>query len=276
MLKWIHSNLTISLSSQAFVLHQHTRWWSKTSQLVTQNLAPAKTVDHFQSHCEQITRAIHLNNLTGCATTLVISDELVRQWVVEPPQNVESLDDLKAAVSARFQALYGDSPAAWQIEADWKTDRPFLASAIPKNLAVALDGLAKKCQLEWRQIAPHSVMLFNRWRNILPPNTWMVTFENGRLSLTVTNAQRVVGAYRHISCEASEIATEQNFIKLLNREALRMNLPSPKQVYFPRIWNEFGWLQHTTDKNVSFNVLSIIYPDVISLVPAMELASSEV
>jgi hypothetical protein len=150
MLKWIHSNLTISLSSQAFVLHQHTRWWSKTSQLVTQNLAPAKTGDNFQSHCEQMARAIQANNLTGCATTLVISDELVRQWVVEPPQNVESLDDLKAAVSARFQALYGDSPAAWQIEADWKIDSPFLASAIPKNLAVALDGLAKKCLLEWR------------------------------------------------------------------------------------------------------------------------------
>jgi hypothetical protein len=195
--------------------------------------------------------------------------------VVEPPQNVESLDDLRAAVSARFQALYGDSPAAWQIEADWKTDSPFLASAIPKNLAVALDGLAKKCQLKWRQIAPHSVMLFNRWRNILPPNTWMVTFENGRLSLTVTNAQRVVCAYRHISCEADEISTEQSFIKLLNRESLRMNLPSPKQVYFPRIWNEFNWLEHTTDKNVSFKVLSVIYPDVISLVPAMELASSE-
>jgi hypothetical protein len=275
MLKWTHSNLTISLNSQAFVLHQYTKWWSKTSQLVIQNLAPATTVEGFQSHCEQMARVIHANNLTGCATTLVISDELVRQWVVEPPQNVESLDDLRAAVSARFQTLYGDSPAAWQIEADWKTDSPFLASAIPKNLAVALDGLAKKCHLKWRQIAPHSVMLFNRWRNILPPNTWMVTFENGRLSLTVTNAQRVVCAYRHIPCEMDEITSEQNFIKLLNRESLRMNLPSPKQVYFPRIWNEFNWLEHTTDKNVSFKVLSVIYPDVISLVPAMELASSE-
>jgi len=274
MLKWTHSNLTISLSSQAFVLHQHTRWWSKTSQLVSQNFASAKTTENFQSHCEQIARVILENNLTGCATTLVISDELVRQWVVEPPQNVESLDDLKAAVSARFQALYGDSPAAWQIEADWKTDSPFLASAISKNLAVALDGLAKKCQLQWRQIAPHSVMLFNRWRNILPPNTWMVTFENGRLSLTVTNDQRLVSAYRHIPCEADEISTEQNFIKLLNREALRMNLPSPKQVYFPRVLNEFNWLKQTTDKNVSFKVLSIMYPDVISLVPAMELTST--
>ncbi|MEI6469976.1 MAG: hypothetical protein WCO72_10915, partial [Betaproteobacteria bacterium] len=72
-----------------------------------------------------------------------------------------------------------------------------------------------------------------------------------------------------------EISTEQNFIKLLNREALRMNLPSPKQVYFPRIWNEFNWLAQATDKSVRFIVLSIIYPDVISLVPAMKLASSE-
>lgn len=275
MLKWIYSNLTISLSSQAFVLHQHAIWWKKKSQLITQNFAPAKTVDNFQSHFEQMARVIHENFLTGCATTLIISDELVRQWVVDPPKNVESLDDLKAAVSAKFQALYGDLPSAWQIEADWKTDSPFLASAIPQNLAVALDVLAKKCQLEWRQIAPHSVMLFNRWRNILPRNTWMVTFENGRLSLTVTNAKRVVSAYRHISCQASEISTEQNFIKLLNREALRMNLPSPKQVYFPRIWNEFNWLAQATDKSVRFIVLSIIYPDVISLVPAMKLASSE-
>jgi hypothetical protein len=275
MLKWIYSNLTISLSSQAFVMHQHAIWWNKRSQLITQNFAPAKAVDNFQSQCEQMARVIHEKNLTECATTLVISDELVRQWVVEPPQNVESLDDLKAAVSARFQALYGDSPAAWQIEADWKTDSPFLASAIPNNLAFALDGLAKKCQLQWRQIAPHSVMLFNRWRNILPPNTWMVTFENGRLSLTVTNAQRVVCAYRHISCETDEISSEQNFITLLNREALRMNLPSPKQVYFPRILNEFNWLKHTKDHHVIFKVLSIIYPDVISIVPAVELTPSE-
>ena len=276
MLKWTYSNLTISLSSQAFVLHEHTRLFSKTSQLFTQKLTHTKTGDIFQTHCEQIARVIQEKNLTGCATTLVMSDELVRQWVVEPPQNVESLEDLKAAVSARFQALYGDSPASWQIEADWKVDSPFLASAISKNLAFALDGLAKKCQLQWRQIAPHSVMLFNRWRNVLPPHTWMVTFENGKLSLLVTNAHRSVSAYRHIQCEADHTASEQNFIKLLNREALRMNLPNPKQVYFPRIWHEFNWLQHTTDKNVSFKVLSIIYPDVISLVPAMELASSEV
>jgi len=276
MLKWIYSNLTIGLSSQAFVLLQDANWWRKTSFLETHNFESTKTINTVQNHCEQIASVIQEKKMHGSSAELVLSDELVRQWIVEPPQNVVNLEDLKAAAAARFQVLFGDSASVWQIEADWKFDSPFLASAISKNLAVAIDGLAKKCQLQWKQIAPHSVVLFNRWRNVLPAHAWITVYQNGRLSFLVTNEKKVVGAYRHISCEVDDISSEKNFINLLNREALRMNLPSPKHVYFSRVLNEFNWLMHTTNKDMSFKVLNIFNQETTTMTSAIDLALSGV
>jgi len=53
-----------------------------------------------------------------------------------------------------------------------------------------------------------------------------------------------------------------------------MNIPSPRQVYFSRILNEFSWLLHATDKGVRFTVLSNFYPSSVAMTPVVDLTLS--
>jgi hypothetical protein len=274
MLKWTYAHVTIGLSSQAFVLYQNARWWNNSTDLASQNLSAPLSSDSFDGQCEQIARLVHAKKCDGSAATLIVSDELIRMWMVEPPQNVESFDDLRASAAARFQAMFGEPLAQWHLEADWRVDGLFLASAMPKSLVVALQALSKKCRFQWKSISPHSVILFNRWRHALAANAWLVAYQSGKLSFLVTNDQKTVQAYRHIPFNPDEMSSEASFIQLLNREALRMNIPSPRQVYFSRILNEFSWLLHATDKGVRFTVLSNFYPSSVAMTPVVDLTLS--
>jgi hypothetical protein len=78
-----------------------------------------------------------------------------RFWLVQPPGGVRHLTELQQVAQARFHLVHGGEPSAWAIDADWRTDRAFVACALPEALLTALrNGCAGHLHL--RRIAPET------------------------------------------------------------------------------------------------------------------------
>lgn len=69
-----------------------------------------------------------------------VADCWLRYWLLELPAGVAGLRDGELLLNARFEALYGQSPADWLIRADWQAGKPMLACALPRSLPQALAG----------------------------------------------------------------------------------------------------------------------------------------
>src|SRR4051794_21015473 len=75
---------------------------------------------------QQLRELVAGAGIAGWPVTLVLSDELVRLWQVNPPPAAARKADLEAAAALRFQALFGAAAGSWKISADWDAARPFL------------------------------------------------------------------------------------------------------------------------------------------------------
>ncbi|WP_193567047.1 hypothetical protein [Paraburkholderia azotifigens] len=127
----------------------------------------------------------------GLPVHVTLGDELVRYFMVTPPANAARMQDLRAAVAVRFQTLYGDTVAAWQLTADWRAVEPFLACAVRRNVLMALPlGVAPGggCLVS---VTPNFVSAWNRLRKQLGANAWLATLRDGALTLgLVVNAAK--------------------------------------------------------------------------------------
>ena len=73
----------------------------------------------------------------------VVSSDIARHWIVEPPSGVSSLGELRQVAAARFGQIFGSSADAWFITGDWRVGRALLCAAIPRWLT---DGLGSVCR----------------------------------------------------------------------------------------------------------------------------------
>lgn len=154
---------------------------------------------------------------------VVLADELVRYFMVTPPQNAASLRDCRAAAQLRFQLLYGEPAAAWRIEADWDAREPFLACAMPAPLLDALHAAAAEHGLDLVETCPQFVTAWNRWHGQLPGDAWFGAAHDdgmtvGALHEGRLHAVRSLDAAPHAARDA------------LAREALLLDLPMPAQL----------------------------------------------
>lgn len=91
----------------------------------------------------------------GSGVDVCVDSAWCRYWRVQPPGGVRHLTELQQVAQARFHLVHGGDPSAWAIEADWRTDRAFVACALPESLLTALrDGCAGHLQL--RRITPET------------------------------------------------------------------------------------------------------------------------
>ncbi len=163
----------------------------------------------------------------GLPLCVTLADDWARLFMVTPPQNCARLDDCKAAATMRFQALYGRNMDDWQIEGSWDARHPFLACALPRPLFSTLQQIALENQLHLVDIAPQFVRLWNHWRKNLQPESWFGIAQNRTLTVAAV-AQRRLCAVRTstIPVEHAGSWLQQH----VTREALRLNLPLPKQL----------------------------------------------
>jgi hypothetical protein len=170
---------------------------------------------------------------TRCANmpvTVVLADQWVRLFMVTPPHNATNLRDLEAATAMRFQELYGESIAAWQLSAHWNARQPFLACATPRPVIAALQQLAHEYRWKVLSIAPHFITAWNRYHKQLDGKAWFgVTHQNLLTLAAIEQGQlRAMGVSK---VDEGIWRDEQALRTHLQREALRMNLPSAQQVH---------------------------------------------
>ena len=118
----------------------------------------------------------------GLPLSITLSDDRSRLFMVTPPQNSAHLQDLRSAAAMRFQILYGESPADWQIAGDDDMRHPFLACALPRARVAAARQLASACGLRLISLLPQFVAVWNRAFPELD-GAWLGVVQGGTLTL---------------------------------------------------------------------------------------------
>lgn len=162
-------------------------------------------------------------------TTVVIANAFARFFMVTPPHNTAGLQDCRAAAAMRFHALFGEPADAWQLAADWRFDKPFLACALPHMLTDAICRVAETHRLTLLEVAPHFVAAWNAWSNSLKPDAWFGVFHEDMLTLGATAHGHLVSV-RPASVPIGECNGFEWLGQHLAREALRLNLDAPSQI----------------------------------------------
>lgn len=131
----------------------------------------------------------------GLPLAVALSDDCVRLFMVPPPRNAVSLQDVRAAAAMRFNTLYGDDPTAWRIDCAAASDRPFLACAMPAVLASSVQAAARDHRLRLVSLAPTFVLAWNRLHRRLGP-AWLGVVQGGQITFGCTSGNDLVAVHR--------------------------------------------------------------------------------
>lgn len=188
----------------------------------------------------------------GARVHVVLADEWMRNWLVTPPQNVRRLEDCMVAAQARFQALFGEAVAQWQMQADWDCEHPFLACAVEKRLLQGLQEVVRLHRQVLIEVAPQFVVAWNRWSARLGAEAWFGVMHDGALTIGAL-AGHGLQALREIKLSAPALPDQRQLPVLLKREAVRLNVPAPRAI---RLCGEVPahWAMQTID-GLSFSRL---------------------
>lgn len=180
--------------------------------------------DGFAAHAEALRALLGERTYAGWPLEVVLDDTLARLWQVTPPPTAGALADLEAAAALRFERLYGQSPAAWQLTAQWDARDPFVAAAAPRALLAVLQRAAAEQGLFVIGITPHVVAVWNRWRRRLKAGAWFCLVHGQTITFAVMHAGRL-SAVRAVPLPSA--AGHDWLNATIAREALLLDVPAP-------------------------------------------------
>jgi len=234
MRKWFGRSLRLGLAPDGLALVRTSIWPHERAQLLAQARFKENNVDAALREAE---RMLADHEREGWALRVVLSDELVRLWQVAPPPGAARMADLEAACALRYQALFGASPAGWQVRADWSATRPFLASAVPQALLVQLQQAAAGSGFRLVEVAPQFVAALNQHRSMRRPGAWFGVVHGGVLSVAAFDGA-LLAAVR--TAPIPEGADRDWLEGHVAREALRVGLGRPERLQVcgpaPKAW----------------------------------------
>lgn len=159
--------------------------------------------------------------------SVVLADDLARLWQVTPPPQCGRMTDLEAAAALRFQQLYGEPAAGWQLSADWQSGRPFLAAALPQPLLAIVQQSASARAMPLIEVTPQFIALYNRWRDSLAAGDWFGVVHDGVLTVGACAA----GGLSSVRAVAIGGHVDGAWLREhLAREALRLNVDPPARM----------------------------------------------
>lgn len=123
---------------------------------------------------------------------VTLDDVLTRIFVVTPPGGTRNLRELEAAAAARFAALYGESPEAWRLTADWHASLPFVACALPNDTYRALEAFARAHHWQLASVSPLLARAWNHLRASLASPGWLLAGHGSTLTIAYCERQRVL------------------------------------------------------------------------------------
>lgn len=225
----LKQSLRIGLASDGIALLRTGGWLRTRSDLLADaNLQPEESAlpELLTARLNQILADTHCSHLP---TTIVLAHELVRLFIVIPPHNTSCLQDCHAAAEMRFQALYGEPAAAWQLEAAWDAKLPFVVCAVPRALLAALQQVAATHRLTLIEVVPQFIAAWNRWRSALKSDAWFGLAHANRLILGAIENKRLCATWS-VAIPAQGQDSKHWLAEHVTREALRLNLPMPNRV----------------------------------------------
>ncbi|WP_181885448.1 hypothetical protein [Trinickia dinghuensis] len=159
---------------------------------------------------------------------VTLNDDIVRYFMVTPPANGLRMQDLRGAADMRFQTLYGESVAPWQLVADWQADGSFLACAVPRRVLDALRAAATAQRASLVSVTPAFVVAWNGMRRDLSANAWLATLNGGVLTLGVIagSAPFKLAAVRTLVLRGDDWSTA-SLREEVERTALLEDVPLP-------------------------------------------------
>ncbi|MRW82634.1 hypothetical protein GJ698_00825 [Pseudoduganella sp. FT26W] len=218
--------LCIDVAPQAVSVRRVSRWRGAAPDvLAAQAIAPS--ADHpFDAIGNALRALLGELDVQSWPVSIVLADELTRMWRVTPPPGAARMADLEAAAGFRFQSLYAEAPATWQISADWHASQPFFAAAVPRDLLAALHGVAQDCKLTIVAIEPRFVRAWNRSRRGLKQGAWFGHVHDNVLTLAAIEAGGT--GLRAIRPLPIPLGADHRWLtQTLQREALLLDVTAP-------------------------------------------------
>lgn len=231
MRRAIGEYLRIDIAPHSVSVQRASRWrWpgraaTPAGVLAAQAIAPASG-HSFDAIANALRALLGELDAGGWPVSFIVADELTRMWRVTPPPGAARMADLEAAASLRFQSLYGESPSAWQLAADWSTIQPFFAAAVPRALLAVLSAVAQDSRLAIVAIEPRFVHAWNCGRRSLQPGAWFGHVHDQLLTLGATAAGGIgLCAIRALPIPPG--ADHAWLTQTLQREALLLDMQAP-------------------------------------------------
>jgi len=218
------TSLCIGITPDSVSLLRAARWGRAAPEVLAEHRYPPAAATPFDTLGAALRELLSAQDFSGSPACFVLADELTRLWQVTPPQQAARLADLEAAAALRFHALFGESPAAWEVSADWDTEQPFFAAAMPRLLKAMLEQVAGERGLAVVGIQPHFISVWNRWYKALKSNAWFGVMHGGVLTLAAVEA-RQLRAVRTLPVPHG--ADHYWLTQMAQREALLFDLQAP-------------------------------------------------
>lgn len=222
-------SLQVGITPAAVALLQSSGWWNTHTRHIAEASLPNDTDEPWEGLKAALRRLFADAAITNRPTTIVIADHWVRLFMVTPPQNATSMQDLHAAAAMRYRELFGDDIRDWRLEGDWQINRAFLACAMPSPLLDALYAIAREYQLTLLSVIPHFIAALNRWRRSLNGAAWFGVAQDNLLTLGAIPNQRLCMVHT-AQIPAGGWQDQQWLPTFLVRQALKLNLPVPEKL----------------------------------------------
>lgn len=220
------TELRIAIGRASLSVHAISGWKETPPACIAERPLTDMSAEQIVATLEQ---ALDETRHGGAHVRIAVADAFTRMFMVQPPRNASSMRDMRAAAAMRFKSLYEMPADAWQIEADWNAETPFLACAMPKDLLAGLGRVLAKRRLKLLEIAPHFVVAWNRWHARLKAGAWFGVAHEDVLTLA-PSVNESVSALRPLPLPAAGWKNDDWLLEHVQREALRLNLAVPTRL----------------------------------------------
>lgn len=231
--------LRLGVARGGVALVKTSSWGSAPATVLAEAVLDSGVADSPAALARAVTAVLEEGAHAGWPLAIVLADELVRLWRVTPPQHATRLADLQAAAARRFQGLYGEPAADWEISASWDAVHPFLAAALPRAMHEALRHGAASYAMKVVEVVPQFVAVQNRWCRALKSGAWFGVVHDDVLTVGAVEDDAITAVR---ACAVPAGADGAWLAEHLAREALRMNLPAPERAQLwgsvPSAWCE--------------------------------------
>lgn len=183
------------------------------------------------------------------ALRVMVADGLAQYWMMNPPEGVASLAELRGAATARCHQLLG-AAQPWHVTADWHARHAFLCAAMPawvvEGVQAALGGTA--------QVDAALPTVLRHAAQAMRGDGWLCVTSLGCSSVLSTARGRLrslrsmrTAAAAHLDTQLTEAARE------LRRERLRNGAATDDTAHWCHIGG--GLVKQSAAKSVEFDGL---------------------